>query len=235
MNKRVKISLITNFILTLTLIIVFTVSFFPSNYVAISTTNSEPIYNGDRDNNCVSLMFNVYEGEEIVYKILDVLKEKDAEATFFVGGTFIDDKADMLLKILNEGHELGNHGFLHKDHKTLSESENIKEILNCHNVVKSLTGYEMKLFAPPSGSFSSKTLKVANELNYLTIMWSKDTIDWRDNNSNLIFSRATSKVEGGDLILMHPKQHTLNALPQIIDYYKKLNLNVVKVSKCIGS
>ena len=65
-------------------------------------------------------------------------------------------------------------------------------------------------------------------------MWSKDTIDWRDKDSNLVYKRATNNVTNGDLILMHPKEHTLKALPKILDYFDKIGLKQVKVSQNIG-
>ena len=136
--------------------------------------------------------------------------------------------------IIASGHELGNHGYFHKDHKKLSEQYNYQEIYSCDKIVYSLTGYKMTLFAPPSGSFSKNTLKVAKDLNYKTIMWSKDTIDWRDSDENLIINRATKEVVGGDFILMHPKAHTLNALDKIIDKIKEKNLNLTTVSNCLN-
>ena len=75
------------------------------------------------------------------------------------------------------------------------------------------------MFAPPSGSFSDVTLDAASDLGYKVIMWSKDTIDWRDKDASLVYKRATKNPASGDLILMHPKPHTLSALPQIIDFY----------------
>ena len=92
----------------------------------------------------------------------------------------------------------------------------------------------MNLFAPPSGSYSKNTLKVSKSLNYKTIMWTKDTIDWRDSDENLIISRATKNVSSGDFILMHPKTHTLNALPKIIDTIKEKGLNLKGVNDCLG-
>ena len=92
----------------------------------------------------------------------------------------------------------------------------------------------MNLFAPPSGAYNSTTIDVADELGYKTIMWSKDTIDWRDKDTDIIFQRATNNVTGGDLILMHPTEATLEALPKILDYYRSNNLTVCTVSQNIG-
>ncbi|MBO7215328.1 MAG: polysaccharide deacetylase family protein, partial [Clostridia bacterium] len=116
--------------------------------------------------------------------------------------------------------------------KLISETANRNEIKNCNDLVYKLTGYKMTLFAPPSGSFSNATLKVASELNMSTIMWSKDTIDWRDNDKSIIISRATSGVNSGDLILMHPKEHTLAVMQDIIDKIKGNGLELLTVSEC---
>ena len=71
----------------------------------------------------------------------------------------------------------------------------------------------MNLFAPPSGSFNKSTLDACKELGYSVIMWSKDTIDWRDKDANLIYTRATNNISGGDFILAHPTEYTLKSLP----------------------
>ena len=86
----------------------------------------------------------------------------------------------------------------------------------------------------PSGSFSEITLEACYDLGYKVIMWSKDTIDWRDKDKALIIKRATTDMSNGDLILMHPKQHTLSALPEILEYCKTNGFSVVTVSQNIS-
>jgi len=222
---------INNYVIVILILFVMVVGFYPQPVVPISVDDDNAIYNGKRQGNGVSLMFNVYENTKIVEQILTTLKKHNASATFFVGGCWADDNKETLLKILENGNELGNHGYFHKDHKKLSEKVNIEEINCCHEVVKALCGYEMKLFAPPSGSFSSTTLKCADKLGYKTIMWTKDTIDWRDNNVELIIKRATNNLSAGDFILMHPKESTLNALDTILQYIEKANLKAITVSQ----
>ena len=82
----------------------------------------------------------------------------------------------------------------------------------------------MKLFAPPSGSYGQETINATKKLGYTAVMWSKDTIDWRDTNVDLIVKRATNSISSGDIILMHPKKHTLQALETIIDKIDKKGL-----------
>ena len=202
------------------------------NYV-FSYQNENVIYNGNRDSNKVSLMFNVYWGTEYIMDILDVLNEYDVKSTFFVGGTWVEKEPDILNEIIKNGHEIGNHGYFHKDQEYLNYDQNYDEIAITHKLVFVNHNYEMNLFAPPSGSFNKATLESAENLGYKTIMWSKDTIDWRDKDSNLIFNRATNNIKGGDLVLAHPTECTLKALPLILQYYKINNITATTVSECL--
>ena len=91
----------------------------------------------------------------------------------------------------------------------------------------------MNLFAPPSGDFSKTTLKVCENIGYKVILWSKDTIDWRDKSEKIVYNRATTNISGGDFVLMHPKMHTLKALPDILQTYSDSGLVVTTVSQCM--
>ncbi len=230
LNK--KISLITNLCLVSLFIVVFTVCFIPQPSKPIyGGKELSAIYNGNRQNKKVSLMFNVYENTQVVNGIVSTLDEYGVKATFFVGGCWADDNGETLKRIVKSGHELANHGYFHKDHKNLDYQINKQEITLTENVVNALCGVKTNLFAPPSGSFSYTTLQVASELGYKVIMWSKDTIDWRDKDCDLIIKRATTNLTNGDLILMHPKEHTLKALPFIIERCFNGGFNVVTVSE----
>ncbi len=227
-NKKVKF--LTNLLMAIIIVSIFLVGFGGEKSVTISSSGeNNPIYKGNQG---VALMINVYENSEVVNRMLDLFVKKDVKATFFVGGCWADDNLDTIKRIIELGFELGNHGYFHKDHKKLSESENNREIKTCNDLIFKSTGYQMRLFAPPSGSFSKTTVKVAKNLQMQTIMWSKDTIDWRDSDKNLIVKRATSNIENGDLILMHPKTHTLDALTEIIDIIKQKQLKFETVSNC---
>lgn len=129
--------------------------------------------------------------------------------------------------------KIGNHGYFHKDHKKLSYAKNNEEIIICEKVIETVCGCKTKLFAPPSGSYNNTVLKVADDLGYKTIMWSKDTIDWRDKDDSLIYSRATKNLKNGDLVLMHPTENTLNVLDKVIKFYKQNQFSVVTVSENI--
>lgn len=204
--------------------------------VGFSTTTvsakSGAIYNGTSENK-VSLMVNVYWGGEFIDEMLDIFAQNGVKTTFFVGGTWVEKNEETLKKIVEYGHEIGNHGFFHKDHDKINFERNREEIQATHELVKAVCGVEMNLFAPPSGAYNETTLQVAQNLGYATIMWSKDTIDWRDQDENLIFKRATKNISGGDLVLMHPTRATVNTLDKIIKQILNQNLTVAPVSEVI--
>ena len=203
-----------------------------SGGVVTAGADVKPIYKG-RSSDKVSLMFNVYWGTEYIDGILDELDEHGVKTTFFVGGSWVRDNEAVLKKIVDRGHEIGNHGFFHRDHAKLDRDKNREEIEACHNLVKTITGVEMNLFAPPSGAFSRKTLDIAEETGYTTVMWSKDTIDWRDKNEDLIYARATKNITGGDLILMHPTEATLNTLCKVLCTLHERGLTVATVGEVL--
>jgi peptidoglycan/xylan/chitin deacetylase (PgdA/CDA1 family) len=191
-------------------------------------------YTGDTSKQNVSLMINVYWGTEFILSMLDVFDKYNIKTTFFIGGSWAMKNNEILIEMHNRGHEIGNHGFNHKDHKQLSFERNEEEIYTTHKLVKSILDIDMTLFAPPSGAFSENTLKVARNLGYETIMWNKDTVDWKIKDKQTIYERAVKKPHGGDLILMHPTEASLAALEDIIDFYLKKGFNLTTVSENIS-
>ena len=228
-GEKIFVNIFVNVIICLVIISIFSFSFAGDIFVFASAEIDKPIYKGNEQKNNVSLMFNVYQGTEYIDGILTVLQQNDVNATFFVGGSWVSKNADVLQKIADSKNEIGNHGFLHRDHDKISFEKNKEEIELCHEIVFKTVGKKMTLFAPPSGAFSSATLNVAKQLGYKTVMWSKDTIDWRDHDKNVIFKRATKNLSNGDLVLMHPTKETLEALNDIILEIKRQNFQIVTV------
>ena len=191
------------------------------------------IYAGDTSKNNVSFMINVYQGEEFVEHILDILDIYKVKTTFFIGGSWAVKNVDLVKEIYTRGHELGNHGFYHKDHDSLDFDANLQEIKMCHEIVSKNLGIEMNLFAPPSGAYNTTTVDAATSLGYKTIMWTHDTIDWRDQNADLIYNRATKDLSNGDLVLMHPTKKTVEAITNIISTAINNGFYPTTVSNCL--
>lgn len=228
-SEKIFVNIFVNVIICLVIISVFSFSFAGDMFVLANAEIDKPIFKGNEQKNNVSLMFNVYQGTEYIDGILNVLDKNGVKATFFVGGTWVSKNTDVFQKIVDSKNEIGNHGFLHRDHDKISFDKNKQEIMLCHEIVFKTTGKTMVLFAPPSGAYNSTTLNAAKQLGYKTIMWSKDTIDWRDHDKSVIFKRATKNLSNGDLVLMHPTKETLEALNDVISEIKRQNFNIVTV------
>lgn len=233
MKEKKFVHLIANIVL---LVMTVTVGFYAlyDGAGASQETSAKPYYSGTMSKDGVALMINVYWGTEYVVPMLDVLDEAGAKCTFFVGGSWARANEATLLEIVNRGHEIGNHGYSHLDHSKLSEDSNVKEIQKSENIIYEITGLNTRLFAPPSGAFNSITVQSAEKIGYRTIMWTRDTIDWRDKNADIIHTRATKNMKPGDFVLMHPTKATLEALPKILAQISKLNYRAVSVSECLG-
>lgn len=195
--------------------------------------DSRVIYSGNNESNNVCFMINVYQGNEYVEDILDILDLYKVKTTFFIGGSWAVKNLDLVREIYTRGHELGNHGFYHKDQDSLDYGANVQEIEMCHKVISENLGVEMNLFAPPSGVYSVTTVDAATSLNYKTIMWTRDTIDWRDQDENLILKRAIKDMDNGDLVLMHPTKKTVQALTNILSSAINNGFNPTTVSNCL--
>ena len=230
-TRRLK-KFLTGGVIALAVVIVFCFTFFfgSANTVPTQAGVDKAIYKGNEANNNVSLMINVYWGNEYIEGMLDIIEKSDIKVTFFVGGSWAKKNPEILKKIAESGAEIGNHGYYHKDSAKISKAELRDEIVKTNQIIQEICGVKCTLFAPPSGSFDEKTIKVTNELGMDVIMWSKDTIDWRDGKEGLVYQRATNNVSNGDLILMHPTAHTLAALQNIVDEIKGKGFNLTDVS-----
>lgn len=230
-------NVISNIVICSILVILFAMSYAGGVMNAWTTSAIAPFYNGNLNKNNITIMINVYWGTEFIEPMLKIFKKYDIKTTFFVGGVWVSKNGDMLNKIVADGHEIGNHGYYHKEHQNLSYEKNEEEISLTHKIVKSTSDIEMNLFAPPSGSFSKQTLEVASNLGYQTIMWTqgRDTIDWRDKDTDLIYQRMIKNAKGGDLILAHPTKQTVDALDDAIQYFLSNNFNLTTVSQNIAN
>lgn len=234
LSGRAFRNIVANSIIGFVLLSMFALTYVGGTLKAFSKADDSPIYNGNLNSNNVSLMINVYWGNEYLNSMLETLKNNNVTTTFFLGGMWVEKYPDLAKKIQANGHEIANHGYFHKDQDKINLDNNKKEISSCHKIVKNTLGVEMTLFAPPSGAFNQSTMQAAKSLNYSVIMWTRDTIDWRDQDVDTIYNRAIKNAKGGDLILMHPTKCTAEALPRIIETLKSQGLNITTVTNCLS-
>ena len=153
------------------------------------------------------------EGYEAGYteKILSTLKENDVKATFFITSHYLNTASDLVERMINEGHIVGNHTVNHKSMPSISNEEIEKEIMQLHQAVFEKFNYEMKYFRPPKGEFNERTLKKTEELGYKTVMWSFAYKDWDEKNQpNIEESQKMiiNNFHSGEIMLLHPNSKT---------------------------
>ncbi len=233
-KKSIFKHLIANAIIVATVVVVFVTAFSAGGAVDASSIINGAYYHGNENSASVALMINVYSGADEVLKMLDILKKFQGKATFFIGGCWAEKNKSIIEAIHSAGMEIGNHGYLHKDSDTLDDARLKSEINSTKNLIEAYIGVTTTLFAPPSGALDKRTAVIAANCEHKTIMWSKDTIDWRDHDSDLIVRRATKNLLSGDLILMHPTEATVEALPDIIKKISDSGLKTAFVSEIIA-
>ena len=150
-----------------------------------------------------------------VAKILDVLKEHEVPAAFFVLGHLVKENTELVLRMTEEGHTVCNHTLSHKNMSRLGEAEMLKELKALEVLYLERTGKELsKYYRPPEGCFSKANLTCAAKNGYTTVFWSFAYPDW-DNQKQMSAERATEKImeniHNGEVMLLHPTSHT-NAL-----------------------
>lgn len=194
---------------------------------------NQPVYQGSSRHKEISLTVNVFWGEEYIPQILDILRQKNVKATFFLGGTWAKKYPELAARIAGEGHEIGSHGYSHPHPDRLSKSENMKDIKKAEEIIIQATGIKPTLFAPPYGERGRSVLQAAAEASYTTILWSVDTIDWQLPSPEVIVQRVTTKAHNGAIVLMHPTAPTVRALPEIIEKLNEKGFQLVTVSKLL--
>lgn len=238
LNKS-KLKKIIMFILIVLLIvcgIAFTVKHNePTPTINILDLAKEPYTQGTKkDSGYVALTCNIDLGweSEYVESILETLKTEKVHITFNVTGKWAEKNKDLLLKIKNEGHEIGNHGYKHLDYATLSYDDNLEQISTSKKVIEDALGEETKFFQAPAGSFGSNTVKAAESLNYICFKWDVDTIDWQDkHNPEKIIERVKNKdIVDGSIVLMHPTKATTECIDDIIQIIRDKNLKPGRLS-----
>lgn len=157
-------------------------------------------------------------------KILDTLKEKNVKATFFVVGDYVEKNPELIKRMIDEGHTIGNHSLTHKTMPNISNSECEDEITSLHKLMKDKYNYEMTLFRAPKGEFSERTLALTQNLKYKSVFWSFAYADWDVNNQpdeTQSLEKIKSAKHNGAIYLLHSVSKTNVAiLGDVIDDLK---------------
>ena len=170
-------------------------------------------------------------------RILDILDRYGVKATFFMIGVNVENYSDAAKEVVRRGHEIGNHTYHHSHLKNLGESQTSDEIEQCKDVLERVCGCRPHLFRPPEGYLNSDVLQCAEQGEYDLILWSVDTRDWECRNAGKISETVLSKIQAGDIVLMHDyvyKSKTPEALEIILPKLLALGFEPVTVGELLG-
>jgi peptidoglycan-N-acetylmuramic acid deacetylase len=161
--------------------------------------------------------------------ILDTLKEKGVQCTFFITKQYLDKNEKLVKRMIDEGHIVGNHTVSHPSLPTISNEKVLYEIKTLHDAVLDKFSYKMTYFRTPSGEFSETVLSIINSLDYKTVFWSFAYRDWETDNqkgTEYALNTVTNGIHNGCILLLHAvSKDNANALPTIIDSLKNKGYN----------
>lgn len=183
------------------------------------------LFVGDAEHKRLWLTFD--EGYENGYtpKILDVLKEKNVRAVFFVTYDYAKSNPELIKRMISEGHTVGNHTMSHPSLPECSDSELQNELSELHKYIKERFGYDMYVMRPPKGEFSERVLKFAKNLGYTTVLWSFAYYDWdtdKQPDPSDAFAKITEKAHPGEVCLLHAVSKTnTEILGSVIDNWRE--------------
>ena len=170
-------------------------------------------YVGDKNKKVIYLTFDCGYENGNTEPILDALKKHNAKATFFVVGHFLESAPDIVKRMTEEGHAVGNHTYHHPDMSSISDMASFqKEIDDVASLYQSITGKEMiKYYRPPQGKYSTANLKMAKELGYNTFFWSLAYVDWNVDDQPTkeeAFDKLLTRIHPGAIVLLHSTSKT---------------------------
>lgn len=193
----------------------------------------------------ISLTFDDGPTHPYTEKILDILKARNVKATFFVTGRNVSVYPELLCRIINEGHEVGNHSFSHA-HLIFFPSRKIREeILLAEKEINNCGGKKPIWFRPPYGQKNIFVLREAIKLGYKVVNWSVGSFDWWSPGVSQIIANVIKKVQDGEIVLLHDgssdkislidRNQTVEALPFILDELERQNFKCVTLTELFAN
>ena len=182
----------------------------------------------DEQDKVIYLTFDAGYENGSTEKILDTLQKHNVKAAFFLVGNYLQKNADLVRRMVAEGHVVGNHTMTHPDMSTISDKTAFqKELTGLETLFKEITGKELpKYYRPPQGIYSEENLKMAKELGYKTVFWSLAYKDWENDNQpgkDYALGKLIPRTHNGAVILLHSTSQTnAEVLDELLTQWKNL-------------
>ena len=197
-------------------------------------------YLGDPTDKVIYLTFDAGYENGSTAKILDILKKHEVPAAFFLVGNYIEKNADLVRRMVDEGHIVGNHTMNHPDMSKLTDKAAFqKELTELEDLFRSVTGKELpKYYRPPQGLYSAENLKMAQELGYKTVFWSLAYVDWNNDDqptAEYAFSKLLPRTHDGMVVLLHSTSATnAQILDELLTKWDQMGYEFAPITELFG-
>lgn len=211
-------------------------------YAVRSQILGRTIWHGDRKSNSVALTFDDGPSPDTL-DILNILRRENLKATFFLVGKKVEQYPEIARRIVEDGHELGNHSYSHPIYLFCSDDRTLRELERTQRCIKNTTGVEPRVARPPCGVRTFGYFSASRDLNLKTIQWSDAGFDWKNIPSRRIAQNILRTVQNGSIILLHDgdeksndnRRRTTEALPMLLSGLREKGLNVSPLAEiCPG-
>jgi len=209
--------------------------------IATFVKNKTVVYSGSPAKMQIALTFDDGPDNKYTPKILDILKQNNIKATFFVVGKNVKLYPNMLKLISSEGHAIGSHTYSHSDLNKLTTDQVRAEMTNNEDAIDAILGYHLKIMRPPYGLNSVQTIKTIADMGYKVIDWSVDTMDWAGTPPAKIMEYVAKQTKPGAIILHHCApgkvglDNTINVLPNEIATLKAKGYEFITVPELLNN
>lgn len=197
-------------------------------------------YIGDTAKNIIYLTFDCGYENGNTEPILDALKKHNVKATFFVVGNFLETSPEIVKRIVEEGHTVGNHTYHHLDMSAISSIASFeKETQDVEKLFEQITGTQItKFYRPPQGKYSVENLKMAQELGYHTFFWSLAYVDWyqdKQPTKEEAFGKLLKRIHPGAIVLLHSTSSTnAQILDELLSKWEEMGYTVCPLTELAG-
>ncbi|NPV71314.1 MAG: polysaccharide deacetylase family protein [Firmicutes bacterium] len=236
-RKQTRLKALATVLLLGFIAISWTTRYSLSTIISQVSGKLRPIYRVTAARNAVALTFDISWGEVSPTRVLDALRSKGVRSTFFLSGPWAAAHPDVVRRIASDGHEIASHGYHHDNYSQLSRERIAQDLRKTREILTNLAGREAKILRPPNGDFDDMSIMAAMEEGYLTIIWSLDSLDWKNPGVDYMIDRLLTRAQAGDIILCHASdsaRETYLALPAVIDGIRQKGLEFVTVTELLG-
>ena len=200
----------------------------------------DAVYLGDTKEKVIYLTFDAGYENGCTEKILDILQKHNVQAAFFLVGNYLEKNADLVRRMVADGHIVGNHTMHHPDMSKITDPASFrKELEDLEQLYYDITGQTMeKYYRPPQGIYSEENLKLAQQLGYKTVFWSLAYVDWNNDSqptAEYAFSKLLPRTHHGAVVLLHSTSQTnAQILDQLLTRWEEMGYRFGTLEELFG-